>query len=91
VSEYRDYTKKARERNKTPEAKQALRERSVVERIIYNLTNVHGGRVAKAVGKVKAEFQTRMVATAFNIRQFLRLQPALPHQPIRIFAIRKFA
>ena len=76
LSYYRDHVEHAKERNKTPEFKKELRGRSVVERVIYNLTNIHGGRVAKAVGKAKAEFQARMVATAFNIRQFIRMQPA---------------
>lgn len=77
ISQYRDEVAQATVFNDTEAFKVAIKLRSqTVERIIFNLTNLHGGRKARSVGQKKAEFQTRMVATAFNIRQLIRLKIA---------------
>ncbi len=75
ISDFRPYILTALAYNQTEEFKLKMKQRSLVERIIYNLTNIHGGRRAKSTGLPKVNFQTRMVATAFNIRQLLRLWP----------------
>ncbi len=75
ISDYRSYILAGLEYNQTEEFKLKMKQRSLVERIIYNLTNIHGGRRAKSTGLPKVNFQTRMVTTAFNIRQLLRLWP----------------
>ncbi len=75
ISFHREQVLAALEYNKTAEFKLKMKQRPLIERIIFNLTNIHGGRRARSTGLPKANFQTRMVATAFNIRQILRLWP----------------
>jgi transposase len=72
VSYYRNYNLDALEYNKTDQFKIEIKRRPLIERIIFNLTNLHGARRAKSTGQPKADFQLRMQATAFNIRQLLR-------------------
>ncbi len=57
-----------------------IKQRPGVERIIYNLTNIHGARRCHSVGLEKANFQLRMAATAFNIRQFIRQKQRIKQQ-----------
>jgi len=71
-SYYRSFLKEAHQYNQTEQGQTELKQRSVIERHIFNLTNLFGARRAKSYGLVKANFQLRMAAMAFNIRQFLR-------------------
>lgn len=77
ISNHRPYILQALEYNKTDQFKREIKLRPLVERIIFNLTNIHGARRAKSTGLKKANFQLRMAATAFNIRQLLRRWPKL--------------
>ena len=49
-----------------------LKLRAVIERIIANLVRYHGARYARRRGQSKCDFQAKMNATAFNIRQWMR-------------------
>lgn len=82
VSYYRDYNLAALEYNKSDQFKIDIKRRPLIERIIFNLTNIHGARRAKSTSKPKANFQLRMAATAFNIRQLLRRWPKLKPNPL---------
>jgi len=73
VSDYRPQVEAAREYNKTDDFKKDMKLRPLIERVIYNLTNIHSGRRASRTGKRNADFQARMNATAFNLRQWMRL------------------
>lgn len=77
VSYYRDYNLDALAYNQSEPFKRDIKQRPIIERIIFNLTNIHGARRAKSTGLQKANFQLRMQATAFNIRQLLRRWPKL--------------
>lgn len=80
VSYYLDYNLAALTYNHSDQFKTDIKQRPLIERIIFNLTNLHGARRAKSTGKLKANFQLRLNATAFNLRQFLRRWPKLkPH------------
>jgi len=81
ISDHRHYTLDALEYNQTAQFKQEIKRRPLIERIIFNLTNYHGARRCKSTGLEKATFQLRMAATAFNIRQLLRLRPKIPETP----------
>lgn len=72
ISYYLPFLKQAKAYNQTEQGQSELKQRSVIERHIFNLTNLFGARRAKSYGLVKANFQLRMAAMAFNIRQFLR-------------------
>jgi transposase len=73
ISYHRPQIEAALAYNRTEEFKREIKERSQVERVIYNLTHIHGARQARSTGLPKVNFQVRMAATAFNIRQLLRL------------------
>ena len=77
VSYYRNYNLDALAYNKTAPFKRDIKLRPTIERLIFNLTNLHGARRAKSTGLQKANFQLRMQATAFNLRQLLRRWPKL--------------
>lgn len=81
VSYYRDYNLAALEYNHTDQFKTEIKQRPIIERIIFNLTNIHGARRAKSTGTPKANFQLRMASTAFNIRQVLRRRAFLKPKP----------
>ncbi len=63
---YRPQIEAAVAYNKSQQFKQEIKQRPLVERIIFNLTNIHGARRAKIAGLDKANFQLRMASTAFN-------------------------
>lgn len=73
ISFYRDEILAALEYNKTDQFKQEIKQRSLIERIIFNLTHFFGARYARSTGLVKANFQLSMAAAAFNLRQLIRL------------------
>lgn len=73
ISFYRDETLAAIEYNKTDPFKQEMKQRPLIERIIFNLTHFFGARYARSTGLVKANFQLSMAAAAFNLRQLIRL------------------
>ena len=81
VSYYRNYNLAALEYNHSDLFKIEIKRRPTIERIIFNLTNIHGARRAKSTGQAKADFQLRMQATAFNIRQLMRRWPKLKPRP----------
>lgn len=72
ISDYRSFAEEAILYNQTEQAQSELKQRPIIERHIYNLTNLFGARRAKSYGLIKVNFQVRMAAMAFNIRQFLR-------------------
>jgi len=82
VSYYRPYNLAALDYNRTDPFKQEIKQRPTIERIIFNLTNIHGARRARSTGQAKADFQLSMQATAFNIRQLLRRWPKLKPSPL---------
>jgi hypothetical protein len=72
ISFYRAETQAAQEFNQTDLAKQGLKARMNIERLIYGLTNIYGARTAHAYGQQRTDFQLKMQATAFNLRQLVR-------------------
>jgi len=72
ISDHRSVLAKARTYARTLEFQQDLKQRSIIERIIANLVRYHGARHARRRGQSKCDFQAKMNATAFNIRQWLR-------------------
>jgi hypothetical protein len=72
ISFYRAETQAAQEFNQTDLAKQGLKERMNIERLSYALTNIYGARTAHSYGQQRADFQLKMQATGFNLRQLVR-------------------
>lgn len=73
ISYHRNETLAAIEYNKTDQFKQEMKQRPLIERIIFNLTHFFGARHARSTGLLKANFQLSMAAAAFNLRQLIRL------------------
>lgn len=72
LSFYRDQVQAAQAFNQTDIFKQGIKIRMHIERIIYCLTNIYGARKAHAYGQPRTDFQLKMQATAFNLRQLVR-------------------
>jgi IS5 family transposase len=79
ISDHRSALAKARTYAQSDECQEDLKLRSTVERIIANLVRYHGARYARRRGRIHSDFQAKMNAMAFNIRQWMRL---LEHQPV---------
>lgn len=72
VSFYRQELLAALEFNRSETFKVAIKQRMLIERIIYCLTNIYGARKAHSYGLARADYQLKMQATAFNLRQLVR-------------------
>lgn len=72
ISFYRDQLQAAQDFNQSDTFKQGIKKRMNVERLIFCLTNIHGARHAHSYGQKRTNFQLKMQATAFNLRQLVR-------------------
>jgi transposase len=72
ISFYRDQVEAARQFNQSETFKQGIKIRMHIERIIYCLTNIYGARQAQSYDQPRVDFQLKMQATAFNLRQLVR-------------------
>jgi hypothetical protein len=81
ISFYRAEVAAAQEFNRTDAAKQGLKARMNIERHIYCLTHIYGARYAQSYGQERTDYQLKMQATAFNLRQLVR--EMLKKQPAR--------
>jgi hypothetical protein len=74
ISDYRDLLATARAYNQSDAGKADRKHRTLVERIIANLTRYHDARQARRRGLANADYQAKKSGTAFNLRQWLRLR-----------------
>lgn len=74
ISDHRSLLAQARTYAQTPEYQEDMKLRSTVERHIANLVRYHGARQARRRGRDKCDYQAKMNAVAFNLRQWLRRQ-----------------
>ena len=72
ISAYRAHIDEALIFNQSDTFKQGIKARMNIERLIFNLTNIHGARHAQSYGQARADYQLKMQATAFNLRQLVR-------------------
>lgn len=72
VSDHRSLLALARTYAQTEAFLEDLRARATIERIIANLVRYHGARYARRRGQSQCDFQAKMNAMAFNIRQWMR-------------------
>jgi len=72
ISFYHDQIEKAQQFNQSDIFKEGIKKRMHIERIIFCLTNIYGARRAHAYGQKRADYQLKMQATAFNLRQLVR-------------------
>jgi len=74
ISDHRSLLAQARTYAQTPDYQEDMKLRSTVERHIANLVRYHGARQAQRRGLPKCDYQAKMNAVAFNLRQWLRQQ-----------------
>jgi len=72
ISDYRADVEAARTYNQTDDFRQDIRHRAVVERLIAGLVRYQGARQARRRGQVKADFQMKMAATAYNLKKWIQ-------------------
>jgi len=72
ISFYRAEVAAAQEFNQTDAAKQGLKARMNIERHIFCLTHFYGARYAQSYGQDRTDYQLKMQAAAFNLRQLVR-------------------
>lgn len=72
VSDHRSALAQARTYAQTEAFQQDMKARAAIERIIANLVRYHGARYARRRGQRLCDFQVKMNAMAFNIRQWMR-------------------
>lgn len=82
ISDHRSVLAKARTYAQTPQFRQDLKLRSTIERIIANLVRYHGARRGRRRGRLMCDFQVKMCATAFNLRQWIRRLERQPQAPL---------
>ncbi len=74
ISDYRALLEAAKTYNQSAPGKTDLKKRTLVERIIANLTRYHDARQARRRGRANADYQAKKAGAAFNLRQWLRLR-----------------
>jgi len=73
ISDYRDFWNAARAYAQTEDFQLDMQRRPGVERIIACLTRYHGARRARRRGLPNADFQAKLSAMAFNLKQWMKL------------------
>jgi hypothetical protein len=73
ISDYRDHWNAARAYAQTDDFKTDLKRRPLVERIIACLTRYNDARRARRRGLHWADFQAKLSAMAFNLKQWMKL------------------
>ena len=72
ISFYRDQIEAAQDFNQSDTFKEGVKQRMNIERLIFCLTKIHGARRAHSYGQQRTDYQLKMQATAFNLRQLVR-------------------
>jgi len=83
ISAYRDEVLAAQTYNQTETFKTEMKQRPLIERIVFELTNYYGARRCRGRGLQNADWQAKMAAVAYNLnlwmRKLTRLAAAQPH------------
>ena len=72
ISDYRDYVLAANEYNLTEAFQVEIKQRPLIERIIFELTHYNGARRCRGRGLVYADWQATMCAVAYNLKLWMR-------------------
>jgi hypothetical protein len=72
ISDYREQVLAAQQYNQSDEFRQEMKQRSLVERVIFELTHYNGARHCRKRGVDNADWQAKMCATAYNIKLWMR-------------------
>jgi hypothetical protein len=72
ISDYRDQVLAANQYNQTDAFHQDMRQRPMIERIIFELTHYNGARRCRGLGLINADWQAKMCAVACNLKRWMR-------------------
>jgi len=72
ISDYRDYVLDAKEYNQTEIFQLEMRQRPLIERVIFELTHYNGARYCRRRGLENADWQARMCAASYNLKLWMR-------------------
>jgi hypothetical protein len=72
VSDYRNYVLAAKEYNQTENFQLEMRQRPLIERVIFELTHYNGARYCRRRGLDNADWQARMCAVSYNLKLWMR-------------------
>ena len=82
ISDYRQEVLDAQTYNQTEAFKTEMKQRPLIERIVFELTNYYGARRCRGRGRQNADWQAKMSAVAYNLnlwmRKLTRLEAAHP-------------
>jgi hypothetical protein len=86
ISDYRDQVLAAQPYNQTDEFQSEMKIRSKIERIVFELTHYNGARHCRKRGMHNADWQSKMCATAYNIKHWMRrLYSPAPRRVLRAY------
>jgi len=72
ISDYREQVLAAQQYNQTDEFRAEMKQRSLVERVIFELTHYNGARHCRRRGTDYADWQAKMCAVAYNLKYWMR-------------------
>jgi hypothetical protein len=72
ISDYREHVLEAEAYNQTETFKQEMKQRPLIERVVFELTNYCGARRCRRRGLLAADFQAKMCATVYNLKLWVR-------------------
>jgi hypothetical protein len=86
ISDYRDHVLAAQQYNQTDDFLYEMKIRSKVERVVFELTHYNGARRCRKRGLKNADWQSKMCATAYNIKLWMRrLYSPAPRKVLRAY------
>jgi hypothetical protein len=72
ISDYRQQVLQAADYNQTDNFKGEMKQRPLVERVIFELTHYNGARRCRGIGLDYADWQAKMCAMAYNLKLWMR-------------------
>jgi hypothetical protein len=81
ISDYRSQVLAAKEYNQTELFQVEMKQRPLIERIVFELTHYNGARRCRRRGLANADWQAKMCAVAYNLKLWVRkLSPSIPRR-----------
>ena len=72
ISDYREQVLAAQQYNQSDEFRADMKQRPLVERVIFELTHYNGARQCRRRGLENADWQAKMCAVAYNLKFWMR-------------------
>ncbi|MEW6385746.1 MAG: transposase, partial [Pseudomonadota bacterium] len=87
ISDYRTQVLAAEAYNQTDAFRTEMKQRPLIERVVFELTHYNGARLCRRRGQLAADFQAKMCATAYNLKWLVRkLSRGAPRRSIAALA-----